>query len=85
MTYQEHIWKQLKNTSADDFIRTLKKDGWVLDAQHKTEYVFYCPSDGRRVSIHFQPRKTYGPKLVKYLFDQIHWTEDDLRRLKLIR
>ncbi len=49
------------------------------------EHIFRHPTQIKRVSIHYHPKKTYGPKLLKKLLRQIGWTEDDLRRLKLIK
>ena len=43
------------------------------------------PLDKQDVSIHFHPRKTYGPKQLRDSLDTLGWTEDDLRRLKLIK
>ena len=41
--------------------------------------------NGRRVVIHYHPKKTYGPGLLKDLVRDIGWTDDDLIRLKLIK
>lgn len=84
MSFPSHIWKQLKNLTADDLIRALEKDGWVRDERKGAEQVYKHP-DGRRVSIHYHPRKTYGPGLLKALLADIGWTEADLRRLRLIK
>jgi hypothetical protein len=35
--------------------------------------------------IHYHPRKTYGPKLLTALLNEIGWTEADMRRVKLIK
>ena len=35
--------------------------------------------------IHYHPRKTYGPKLLKALLADIGWSEADMRRIKLIK
>jgi len=37
------------------------------------------------VVIHYHPRKTYGPGLLKGLLADIGWDEKDLKRLKLIK
>ena len=40
----------------------------------------------RHVSIHLHPKKTYrSAKLLKGLFNDIGWSVEDLRRLKLIK
>ena len=84
MKFQKFVWAQLKNKSADDLISALIKDGWVLDETGGAERLYRHP-DGRRVSIHYHPKKTYGPHLLKALLEDIGWTEDDMRRLKLIK
>jgi hypothetical protein len=41
--------------------------------------------DPKRIVIHYHPRKTYGPKLLKSLLADIGWSEADMKRLKLIK
>jgi predicted RNA binding protein YcfA (HicA-like mRNA interferase family) len=84
MNYPAHIWGQLKNLTADEIIRGLNRDGWALDETSGAIRV-YRHSDGRRVSIHYHPQKTYGPKLLKSLLQDIGWSETEMRRLKLVR
>jgi len=84
MSFPPHIWQQLKNLTADDLIRALERDDWVRDIRTGAEQVYWHP-DGRRVSIHYHPGKTYGPKLLKALLKDTGWTEADLRRLQLIK
>lgn len=84
MSFPPHIWRQLKGITADKLIVALEKDGWVRDEKQGSEFIFRH-HDGRRVSIHYHPRKTYGPKLLKNLLKDIGWVEEDLRRLKLIK
>ena len=84
MKFSKQVWDQLKGISADDLIAALQRDNWTRD-EGKGSIVVYRHSDGRRVAIHYHPRKTYGPKLLKALIEDIGWTEQDLRRLKLIK
>jgi len=84
MNYPKNTWDQLKNLTTDDLIRALKKDNWELDVHRGAEQIFRNP-DGRRVSIHYHPHKTYGPKLIKSLLDDIGWPIKDMRRLNLIK
>ena len=84
MKYPSHVWKQLKNLTADDVKGALERDGWVRDVKCGAQLV-YLHRSGRRVSIHYHPGKTYRPKLLKALLEDIGWTINDLRRLKLIR
>jgi predicted RNA binding protein YcfA (HicA-like mRNA interferase family) len=79
----KNVWDQLKSISADELIRALVRDGWVCEQRGGSQQLFY--KSGRRVSVHFHPGKTYGPKLLKALFVDIGWGEEDFRRLKIIR
>jgi predicted RNA binding protein YcfA (HicA-like mRNA interferase family) len=82
--FSSQIWDQIKNKTASEIIRSLEKDAWHRDTTSGAEQVFRHP-DGRRVSIHFHPSKTFGPKLPKGLLQDIGWTEEDMRRLKFIK
>lgn len=84
MSFSEHVWKQIKNLTADDLVKALEKDDWLLDEGRGAQRV-YRHHDGRRASIHYHPGKTYGPKLLKHLLKDIGWNEGDTRRLKLIK
>ncbi|HAF71332.1 TPA: addiction module toxin, HicA family [Candidatus Acetothermia bacterium] len=84
MKYSPHVWAQLKSITADELIRGLEKDGWIRTDTVGAMMVYRHP-DGRCVSIHYHPRKTYGPKLLKSLLADIGWSEDDLRRLRLVK
>lgn len=84
MKFPSHIWNQFKNKSADELISALKKDGWKLDRMKGAKQVWLHP-DGRRISIHYHSQKTYGPKLLQALLEDISWTTSDMRRLKLIK
>jgi predicted RNA binding protein YcfA (HicA-like mRNA interferase family) len=74
----------LKSTTADELIRALERDGWQRRRSQGAIFVYEHP-DGRRASIHYHPRKTFGPSLLQGLLTDIGWNETDLRRLKLIR
>jgi predicted RNA binding protein YcfA (HicA-like mRNA interferase family) len=85
LKYSKNVWQQLKNKNADDIISSLLADGFKLDAQVRTERV-YRHQDGRKVTIHYHPsKKEYGRSLLKALLEDIGWTEDDMRRVKLIK
>ncbi|MCH7695593.1 MAG: hypothetical protein IIB73_04760 [Proteobacteria bacterium] len=89
MSFSHNVWIQLKNTTAVDIQRALLKDDWIQEVT-KGAIQAYRKVDVngntiRRVTIHVHPKKTYGAKLLKGLIIDIGWTEDDLRRLKLIK
>ncbi len=84
MLFTPHIWDQLKNLTADKIVTALEKDKWKRDTS-KGAILVYRSHDGRRVTIHYHPHKTYGAKLLKGLLADIGWNEQDLKRLKLIK
>src|SRR5258708_24250346 len=84
MRYSRDIWQQLKNLSADDLISALDRDGWQRDECKGAFFPYIDPATKNRVIIHYHPRKTYGPKLLKGLLEDIGWSEHDLVRLGLV-
>jgi predicted RNA binding protein YcfA (HicA-like mRNA interferase family) len=84
-SFPENIWKQLKNKTTDELITALLKDGFSLVDKVRTERIYRHP-DGRKVSIHYHKgSETYGAKLLKALLGDTKWSEEDMRRLKLIK
>jgi predicted RNA binding protein YcfA (HicA-like mRNA interferase family) len=83
VSYGKNTWNRLKNTTADDLIRALLKDGWVFEPT-KSAVRVYRKAPDKRITVHYHARKTYGPSLLKGLLDDIGWSEEDLKRLKLI-
>lgn len=85
MGFSKNAWEQLKNTTADELLSALVKDGFVLDTKVRTERVYRHP-DGRRVSIHYHTgNKCYRRGLLKSLLEDTGWSEADMRRLKVIK
>ena len=84
MKFSKQVWDQLRAKTSDDLIAALGKDGWVHEGTRGAVQV-YRHDDGRRVTVHYQPRKSYGPNLLKGLLEEIGWTVTDMRRLKLIK
>lgn len=76
-------WSQLKNITAAEIISALEKDDWVERARGGSAMVY--KKLGNKVVIHSHPHKTYGPKQLRELLNDIGWTEKDLKRLKLIK
>lgn len=87
MSYPQNVWNQLKNTTADKLMNALKKDSWEREDSTGAR-ISYRKAMGngevRRIVIHYHPRKTYGPKLLKGLLSDTGWSTEDLKRLKLI-
>jgi predicted RNA binding protein YcfA (HicA-like mRNA interferase family) len=87
MAFAPHIWNQLKSLTADELIAALKRDGYAQDPAGSGATIAFIKAGNpsQRVVIHYHPRKTYGPKLLKALLTDIGWSEADMRRVKLIR
>lgn len=84
MNYKPNVWNQLKNMGPKDLMNALEKDGAVPDISRGAILVYRYPN-GKRVTIHFHPGKSYPRGTLQGLLDDIGWTEKDLRRLKLIK
>lgn len=84
MSFPKNVWAQLKNKTCEELVSALEKDGWVHHITHGAQQV-YRHADGRRITIHVHPGKTYGPNLLKALLEDIGWSTADMRKLKLIK
>lgn len=85
MSFPSQIWNQLKNLTASEIMNALSRDGWSCDMNGGSMRIFLSSDGKHRVSVHYHPQKTYGPKMLQGLLSDIGWTEADLRRLKLIK
>ena len=74
----------LKNLTAKKIITALERDGWVREITSGATLAFYKPPR-KRVVIHYHPNKTYGPKFLQGILEDIGWTEKDMKKLKLIK
>ena len=79
-----HIWAQLKNLTVEELIHALEKDGAIWDDSHGGVRVYKLKT-GFKITIHYHPKKTYGPQLLSDFLDKIGWSEQDLKRLKLLK
>jgi len=88
MGFNKAIRSQIKNLTAEDLIRALKKDGWERIKKRGAVQHFYNPnreSGKRRIAVHYHPKKTYGLGLLESLIEAAGWNENDLKRLKIIK
>ena len=86
----KNAWNQLKALTAKDLISALEKDpNWEFKEVRNNKYAFYNPNmppTMQEIVIHYHPKKGgYGPSLMKSLIGMIGWTEEDLKKLKLIK
>jgi predicted RNA binding protein YcfA (HicA-like mRNA interferase family) len=76
----------VRNLSTRDIISALNRDGFVFDGGDGSHQLYYH-QDGRRVTVMFHGNgKTFTRKTLKSMIEtEARWTEDDLKRLKLIK
>lgn len=79
-------WSRLRSLTAREIISALIRDGFFLRSQSGSHQRYRHP-DGRRVTVSFHyPGETFRPKTLRSMIeDQACWTEDDLRRLGLLK
>ena len=82
---KSQIWAQLKNTTADELINALARDGAVYLESHGGSARIYRLKSGMKIAIHYHPKKTYAPQMLNDLLERTGWNEEDLKRLKLIK
>ena len=88
MAYSRAARSQLKNVTAREIINALKKDGWTEQNTRQATRSFRKFENGERryITIHYHSGKTYRVGfLEKLLIGRAKWSEDDLKRLKLVR
>ena len=88
MDYPATVWRQLKNITVERLMRALENDGWDKCKPSGARHPYKKEGNkgkAERIVIHYHPKKTYGPKMLKGLLGDIGWSSDDLKRLKLIK
>lgn len=78
-------YAHLRKLTAREIISALVRDGFAFDRGAGSHQV-YCHSDGRRVTVTLHaPGDTFTPKTLKSMLErEAHWTEEDLKRLKVV-
>jgi predicted RNA binding protein YcfA (HicA-like mRNA interferase family) len=79
-------WSQLRGLAIRELISALIRDGFYLRNQRGSHQRYRHPN-GRRVTVSFHhPGDTLRPKTLKRIIeDQAKWTEEDLKRLGLLK
>lgn len=74
----------LRNLTGREIISALVRDRFTFDRGDGSHQIYYH-SDGRRVTVTYHGgSRTFERKTLKSMIDQTGWTEEDLKRLKLI-
>lgn len=78
-------YRRLRNLTARQIIAALRRDGFYLWRQ-KGSHQQYHHVDGRKVTVTYHaPGQTFTHKTLRTMLEtQAHWTEHDLRRLRLL-
>ena len=79
-------YSHLRSLTARELLSALARDGFALDRQAGAHQL-YLHTDGRRVTVSFhRPGETFEIKTLRAMIElQAHWTNEDPKRLKLIR
>ncbi len=84
--YMPIDYGRLRNVSTRHFVKALKKDGFFLERKKGSSHQKYRHLDNRKVTISYHnPSETFKTKTLKAIIKQAQWTEDDLKRLKLLK
>jgi predicted RNA binding protein YcfA (HicA-like mRNA interferase family) len=74
-----------RNITANEFKHALERDGFKQTKKKGGHLIFRRP-DGRRVVLSYhRSGDTFPPKTLKSMIQDANWTEEDLKRLGLIR
>ena len=79
-------YAKLRNLTARELVAALTRDGFTLDRQAGSHRHYLHP-DHRRVTVSFhQSGDTFRRKTLNAMIElQARWTEDDLKRLELVK
>ena len=81
-------YSKLRGVTAREIVRALRKDGFELEKQRPSAHQQYRhPEDRRRVTVSFhRGGETFAVKTLKSMVEQqAKWTEEDLKRLGLLK
>lgn len=85
-----HVWQQLKGITSKELLKVLEKDrNWTLVRTRGSIHYFQNPKKppkSQEAAIHVHPKEGgYSPKMLRGLLGTIGWTEEEMRKLKLIK
>lgn len=85
MTEEHPPISLLRNVSLRRIIRALERDGFAFTERQGSQRI-YRHADSRRVVIHYhRANLPLPPYVIRNLLIGTRWTEDDLRRLRLMK
>ena len=84
MTLRPDLFRRLRTVTARSLVRAMEKDGFTYRRRKGSGRV-YRSEDGRRVILHYHTSgDTFPVGTLRSMLKGTRWTEDDLRRLRLI-
>ena len=72
---------KLPRITADDFLRALRRDGWVETHQEGSHIQLRHPNKPGRVTVAYHRGDILNPKTLSRALEQAGLTVDELRRL----
>ena len=85
MSIPSHLINQLRNIPVRELVRALERDGFTYKRRKHSSRVYRHP-DGCRTVIHYhRPNDTLPIGTLRSVLAGAGWTEDDLKRLGLIK
>jgi predicted RNA binding protein YcfA (HicA-like mRNA interferase family) len=86
MTNSGQLIHLLKNTPVRKIIKALERDNFILRRSTPTGGRIYAHPDGRMTFIHYHyGSDTLTRKTLRTLLEGTHWTDEDIKRLKLVK
>ena len=74
-----------RNITARKFVNALLRDGFIFVRQKGSHQTYRHPDERTVTVIFHHSGETFRPGTLKDMITDAEWTENDLRRLKLIK
>lgn len=78
-------YSKLRSLTARKLISILVKDGFYLDRESGSHRQFIHPGKGRVTISFHHASDTFPPKTLRGIIKDAGWTEEDLKRLGLVK
>ncbi|MDP2934940.1 MAG: type II toxin-antitoxin system HicA family toxin [Dehalococcoidia bacterium] len=72
---------KLPRITAQELLRALQRDGWVIDRQRGSHVQLWNPAKEGLVTVAYHPGKIIKLKTLASVLKQAGWTVEDLGRL----
>ncbi|GFP38818.1 type II toxin-antitoxin system HicA family toxin [Candidatus Hakubella thermalkaliphila] len=78
-------YSKLRSLTARRLISALTQDGFKLEREKGSHRQYIHPEKGRVTISFHHPSDTFPPKTLKSIIQDAAWTEQDLKRLGLLK